>query len=1135
MKQGVLTCFDGTIYTGAIQDSVMHGEGTALYPEHHASERAQAQGLWQSGRFSKGVIILNDGVRYEGRVDEHGSSHGDNCTITWPEIKHLYSIVQYFCGSFADGFPVQGRLMYLSKCFYDGPVDSEFRPVGSGLLTWNNHAKYKVFIGKFEAGRPLEGQLIYTDDSVFVGKIGLKIGESAEPDNGDPPDLSAAQIYRLQGYFTAASGEVFDGEFANDHRAQGIWKSSIGSYEGKFDAQGRPHDPSGVWSLSNGRKVSAQFEAGVAVQGRIDYNGNGAVIPHELCYVGKLDANLKRHGQGVLEWTRFAFARKAGDTLSQKPQPLLSFEGSFQQDFMHGRGVLRLQNGDILEGEFLEDLPHYGQKTYVNGSTFTGHFDEQFRADGVGRMTWPSGQSFQGDFSADVPTRGELTYSGGVVNRGVFAVITTEGKECVTKVVAPPADSYLARYGPLVETIRLATLLILLRYGSGAGLLRLCDGTEVPTGDTPGSLSCLLQQHVCSRAALVDAHSAALATKLGALGVWPAVPQALGQKLETGLASCVSRVLRLGVANVWAAAARSRQDTAQATLGLVEQVSAVLADDFEHDKRLSARFGKDWTLQPSEQACADFREELRQLQTRRAMEAECFAQVTAQWERSEPLLRVLMTGKDVEAFETQLRLEEENLAAATRVKTLVAAVHERLAEQQTAVNSLRAFVASPAVDIVPRLCNAPSTAASLAELQAEVWAEVHALSDPLAKAAEALLAFEAHVAEALAELKQDTTIREKKAEIEAELRAAVEVFGCLHETLLKISGRDAAETTTCLPSLQHRSEKFKQARKQARTELYAELLIGEIHLVLLSGAWVGPAGSGADASVGECVRARIAEARAHQLMMPPPTLKKANKQFPFDIDRLYSGHNTTALGLALKCDRPDAVGLLIEAGAEVLTLRMGGQTPLCVALITHKDPSTACMELVKGRADPNAVADQNTHLTHLQLMAMADRPAVMRLLIDLKADIKVENKAADGRTALHCACASQPPATGSIRCLVRLGAMVNVPDAEKNSPLHLCTTFTAACLLVEYGAGLDQRNSSGLRAADGALASVMAGKARKDAEAKLRALAKAYLSKPAVAIRSEVSKENWIDDELYQNCLSCGSEFSRLNRRHHCR
>jgi len=43
------------------------------------------------------------------------------------------------------------------------------------------------------------------------------------------------------------------------------------------------------------------------------------------------------------------------------------------------------------------------------------------------------------------------------------------------------------------------------------------------------------------------------------------------------------------------------------------------------------------------------------------------------------------------------------------------------------------------------------------------------------------------------------------------------------------------------------------------------------------------------------------------------------------------------------------------------------------------------------------------------------------------------------------------------------------------------------------------------------------------------------LSKPAVAIRSEVSKENWIDDELYQNCLSCGSEFSRLNRRHHCR
>jgi hypothetical protein len=112
---------------------------------------------------------------------------------------------------------------------------------------------------------------------------------------------------------------------------------------------------------------------------------------------------------------------------------------------------------------------------------------------------------------------------------------------------------------------------------------------------------------------------------------------------------------------------------------------------------------------------------------------------------------------------------------------------------------------------------------------------------------------------------------------------------------------------------------------------------------------------------------------------------------------------------------------------------------------------------------------QPKSLSVLQLLCTEQQLDLVTFLLRLGLSMRHESRNALGRTALHIACAASPPSLGCVRALVRHGALVSVPDNEKNTPLHLAGSIACAEVLVEYGAALGAKNSSKIKAVDAVL------------------------------------------------------------------
>jgi hypothetical protein len=192
--------------------------------------------------------------------------------------------------------------------------------------------------------------------------------------------------------------------------------------------------------------------------------------------------------------------------------------------------------------------------------------------------------------------------------------------------------------------------------------------------------------------------------------------------------------------------------------------------------------------------------------------------------------------------------------------------------------------------------------------------------------------------------------------------------------------------------------------------------------------------------------------------------------------------------------------------------------------------------LGKGGMNYNAIADHNAQLTALQLMAIQNRADMVHLLIQLGARLREEATSGDGKTALHCACASTPPSIETIILLIQSGSAVNARDAEMNTPLHLSSSEQVADILIAAGANIQAKNSSKQKALFHVLAASQG--LPKELQTQYNKAEKTADKREAVQLDGEPldsTHELWMEDEKHEKCVTCVKAFGTFTRRHHCR
>ena len=214
-------------------------------------------------------------------------------------------------------------------------------------------------------------------------------------------------------------------------------------FTGLFDKDGNPI--SGTIYYANGLSAEIDLEAG-----KVTYS-DGTV------FLGKLDADYRRSGQGSITWPN-------GD----------SYDGDFVSDKLSGNGVYTFQSGDVYEGEFVEGKKHgKGKYTAFDGSYYEGDFENDLRhgkgklvtsdggvyegdfekgvKSGYGTYAYPNGDSYEGEFSGDLRHgNGKYVWSNGETYTGEFAAGNMNGYGTYTWPEGRPSYTGYFKNGEIV-------------------------------------------------------------------------------------------------------------------------------------------------------------------------------------------------------------------------------------------------------------------------------------------------------------------------------------------------------------------------------------------------------------------------------------------------------------------------------------------------------------------------------------------------------------------------------------------------------------------------------------------------------------------------------------------------------------
>lgn len=271
-----------------------------------------------------------------------------------------------------------------------------------------------------------KGELIQKDGNRYIGDF-------------------AADSRTGQGKYFMKNGDVYEGEFVeNEMKGKGFLKTSEIEYRGDFK-EGKPNGR-GVLLYGDDLKLKHEgyFKHGVK-HGKGYFTTKENKIYITTWYQGRKDGRffLKSPNGSIAEGlfkndeivgditTKFingdiyvgnsinAYREGKGRMVWANHPTLKTYEGNFEKNKMHGKGLLTLRNGMIYEGNMYENKMHgsgelrtrsyvaigefhFGKPqgnfvvVYSNDDEYTGTFDN-FKRNGQGRMIWSqSGNVFEG-------------------------------------------------------------------------------------------------------------------------------------------------------------------------------------------------------------------------------------------------------------------------------------------------------------------------------------------------------------------------------------------------------------------------------------------------------------------------------------------------------------------------------------------------------------------------------------------------------------------------------------------------------------------------------------------------------------------------------------------------------------------
>lgn len=415
--KGTFISEDGDVITGEFKSVQLHGLG----------EKKLANGRYEQGFFVNDKLTGSGVVRWDqfeckgmfeqGRLVgdfEARLSNGHLVTQKGP-IDGLEA--QRFNFAIDDDFLMESenlndsgrtwaRIKYVNSQSFEGFSIDDSRQ-GFGIHTWPTG---EIYAGIWEDGVPKE--------SVSGKKsAGAPIVEGGV---GKVPRFNRASIQCMKDF----TKEAFVQPSKWALKVGPLWKLSAehwltfkrladGSYQNKYNERfegswsERGPDGKGRFDDRFGQTFRGEWKAGLP-------NGEGVFIgPSGLRYSGGWLAG-KRHGFGSM------ILGAAG-----------TYVGEFKFDRMIGRGCLRKQNGERIEGSFLWEMDNQsgiGCRLTLNGNVYKG---ELMRGEesGKGEMVYGNGDVYSGEFKAGLRSGfGKLKRHDGEEYEGQFKNDNYEGK-----------------------------------------------------------------------------------------------------------------------------------------------------------------------------------------------------------------------------------------------------------------------------------------------------------------------------------------------------------------------------------------------------------------------------------------------------------------------------------------------------------------------------------------------------------------------------------------------------------------------------------------------------------------------------------------------------------------------------------
>jgi hypothetical protein len=341
-----VTLEEGQEYDGEIRYGVPHGEGVMTIGED------RFDGEWRAGKMHGfGKIQMLEGT-YEGNFKE-GMYHDDGI---WTDENGTYS------GKFFQGLKHGHGREETDDGVFEGHMYEGARG-GYGTFTYGNGAKYQ---GTWKNNEYHGTGTLTTDDYVYDGHWF----------NG--------QKHGIRGHIKFMNGIEYDGGWHEDqfHGEGRLFIPDFGEYRGSFIEGAK--SKIGRFVFLDGSEYIGEWDLDLPHgTGHFTFVSRRAVLMLASMDTGEIDAKLLR--------MRHQHVFNNGGT----------YNGTFEDGFISGDGVMMLHDGSKYEGSFKMSEPSgNGSLVYGAGGRYEGEWVGGER-EGQGKMTYPDNRVYIGDWVAN--------------------------------------------------------------------------------------------------------------------------------------------------------------------------------------------------------------------------------------------------------------------------------------------------------------------------------------------------------------------------------------------------------------------------------------------------------------------------------------------------------------------------------------------------------------------------------------------------------------------------------------------------------------------------------------------------------------------------------------------------------------